>query len=47
MLRLRGLCRDSGLQNLFTPVNDEESRLSYIGLSQTNIVYNTGTYLQP
>ena len=45
MLRLRGLCRDSTLQNMFTPVNDEQSRLGYVGLSQTNIVYNTSTYL--
>ena len=45
MLRLRGLCRDSGLQNLFTPVNDKDGRLSYVGLSQTNIVYNASTYL--
>ena len=45
MIRLRGLCRDSALQNLFTPVNDEKSRLNYIGLSQTNIVYNDSTYL--
>ena len=45
MLRLRGLCRDSALQNLFTPVNNEKSHLSYVGLSMTNIVYNTSSFL--
>ena len=45
MIRLRGLCRDSALQNLFTPVSDEKGRLMYVGLSMTNIVYNETTFL--
>ena len=45
MIRLRGLCRDSVLQTLFTPVNDEKGRLMYIGLSMTNIAYNETTFL--
>ena len=45
MLRLRGLCRDSALQNLFTPVNDNESRIKYVGLSLTSIIYNASSYL--
>ena len=45
MLRLRGLCRDSALTNLFTPANDEKSRLTYIGLTATTIVYNSSSYL--
>ena len=45
MIRLRGLCRDSALQNLFTPVSDEKGQLMYVGLSMTNIVYNETTFL--
>ena len=45
MIRLRGLCRDSGLQNMFTPVSDEKGRLTYVGLTMTNIVYNETTFL--
>ena len=45
MLRLRGLCRYSALTNLFTPVNDEKGRLSYVGLSATTISYNASSYL--
>ena len=45
MLRLRGLCRDSALTNLFTPVNDEKGHLSYVGLTATTIVYNASSYL--
>ena len=45
MIRLRGLCRDSDLQNMFTPVSDEKGRLTYVGLSMTNIVYNETTFL--
>ena len=46
MVRLRGLCRDSDLTNLFTPVNDEKSALGYVGLSQTtSITYNASTFM--
>ena len=45
IVRLRGLCRDSFLTNLFTPVNDEKSALGYVGLSQTtSISYNATTF---
>ena len=45
MLRLRGLCRDSALTNLFTPANDEKGRLTYVGLTATTIVYNASSFL--
>ena len=46
IVRLRGLCRDSDLTNLFTPINDEKSALGYVGLSQTtSISYNASTFL--
>ena len=41
LLRLRGLCKDSKLFNLFTPLNHrEQGDFGYLGLSSTNIIYN-------
>ena len=46
ILRLRGLCKDSFLFNLFTPVNDgEKGAFGYLGLSSTNINFNTTSNL--
>ena len=45
MIHLRGLCRDSLLQTLFTPVSNVKGQLLYVGLSMTNIVYNKPTLL--
>ena len=46
MLRLRGLCEDSHLSDLFTPVNDEKGTLGYAGLGRTvSIAYNASTLM--
>ena len=46
ILRLRGLCKESKLSNIFTPVNTGHmGRLGYIGLEHTNIEYNDTSFL--
>ena len=46
LLRLRGLCEDSHLSDLFTPVNDEKGTLGYAGLGRTeSIAYNASTLM--
>ena len=47
ILRLRGLCPDSRLTNIFTPdnVGPKGQELAYIGLSDINIKYNTTSFL--
>ena len=46
ILRLRGLCKESKLTNVFTPVNSGyRGNLGYLGLHHTNIEYNDTTFL--
>ena len=46
IMRLRGLCSDSMLQNIFTPVNNgPKGDLGYLGAVQTNINFNTTSFL--
>jgi hypothetical protein len=46
VLRLRGLCSESRLSDIFTPVNSgPRGDLGYLGLGSTNIVYNATTFL--
>ena len=46
ILRLRGLCKDSKLKNVFTPVNTGfRGNLGYIGLQNTNIDFNDTSLL--
>ena len=46
ILRLRGLCRDSHLSDLFTPDNDEKGTLGYAGMGNTvSITYNASTLM--
>ena len=46
ILRLRGLCKESKLTNVFTPVNKGyRGNLGYMGLHTTNIEYNDTTFL--
>ena len=44
ILRLRGICPESKLTNIFTPDN-KGLDLWYVGLSNTNIEYNTSSFL--